>query len=31
MYNFKTKKELDKKFSPKNKWILGEGRFNIQS
>ena len=31
MYNFKIKKEFDKKFSPKNKSILGEGRFNIKS
>ena len=31
MYNFKIKKEFDKKFSLKNKCILGEGRFNIKS
>ena len=30
MYNFKTKKEFDKKFSSKNKSILGEGRFNMK-
>ncbi len=31
MYNFKIKKEFDKKFSPKNKSILEEGRFNMKS
>ena len=31
MYNFKIKKEFDKEFSPKNKLVLGEGRFNIKS
>ena len=31
MYNFKIKKEFNEEFSPKNKSILGEGRFNIKS